>query len=131
VTLPYSPEYAPRFGQLTGGEILGALAGLTGGEERTDVLEILSDPPRAARTVPLLPWLLAVAVSLLLLEIAGRRLSLWQPPVPPAAEPPRGRRGKPRRERAAPAPEPAAPEPSPARASVFDVAKERARRRRR
>lgn len=77
VTLPYSPEFMPRVGMPEGKQILQALAELTGGRERIDVLEALADPPRSARTTPLLPWLMIVAVVLLLTEIAGRRLSLW------------------------------------------------------
>ena len=77
VSLPYSPEYSPRTGLPPGGEILKTLAELTGGKPRIDVLEVLADPPRSARMAPLLPWLLVAAAMLLLLEIAGRRLSLW------------------------------------------------------
>ena len=138
VTLPYSPEYAPRFGQQSGNEILSALAGLTGGKERLDVLETLRDPPRAARNVPLLPWLVTAALILLLLEIAGRRLSLWSrwaEPQPDALGDPAGRRSRKRRwtldgrRRASlPPPGEVASAPSPSEL-VFNEAKERARRR--
>ncbi|HTI49515.1 MAG TPA: vWA domain-containing protein, partial [Planctomycetaceae bacterium] len=77
VTLPYSPEYMPRVGLPNGRQVLEEVANLTGGRERLDLLEVLADPPRSARTTPLLPWLLTVAIALLLTEIAGRRLSLW------------------------------------------------------
>ena len=50
----------------------------SGGKLRTDVLELLSDPPRSARSLSLIPWLMGLAIGLLLTEIAGRRLSLWQ-----------------------------------------------------
>ncbi len=78
VTLPYSPEYVPRIDLPDGKEVLAAVAELTGGTERTDVLEVLADPPRTSRTVSLLPWLFILGISLLIIEIAGRRLSLWE-----------------------------------------------------
>lgn len=77
VTLPYSPEFAPRVGLPTGKEALAELAKISGGKERTDVLEVFADPPRASRTIPLLPALCILSIGLLLLEVAGRRLSLW------------------------------------------------------
>lgn len=77
VTLPYSPEFMPRVGLPSGRQVLDAVAQLTGGRERIDIVEVLADPPRSARTTPLLPWLLIGGVALLLTEIAGRRLSLW------------------------------------------------------
>lgn len=78
VTLPYSPEFAPRVGLPTGKEVLADLAKISGGKERADILEVFSDPPRASRTVPLLPALCILGIGLLMLEIAGRRLSLWE-----------------------------------------------------
>src|SRR5262249_22213209 len=77
MTLPYSPEFMPRVGLPEGRKVLAALSELTGGRERLDVLEALSDRPRSARMTSLLPWLFTAAVLLLVLEIAGRRLSLW------------------------------------------------------
>ena len=59
ITLPYSPEFAPRVG-------------------RTDVMDIFRNPPRSARTVSLLAPLMIAGIILLLLEIAGRRLALWE-----------------------------------------------------
>ena len=78
VTLPYSPEFAPRLGLPAGDELLASMAELTGGKPRVDVLELFQDPPRSARTVPLLPWLVILAIAAFLVEIAGRRLSLWE-----------------------------------------------------
>jgi len=78
VSLPYSPEYVPRIGLPSGAEILASIAELTGGIPRTDILEILADPPRSASKRSLLPLLFTICIILLLLEIAGRRLSLWQ-----------------------------------------------------
>lgn len=77
VTLPYSPEYVPRAGLPSGAAVLKGLAALTGGKARIDVVDVLSDPPRSARMASLLPFLLSAGIVLLLVEIAGRRLSLW------------------------------------------------------
>ena len=77
VTLPYSPEFMPRIGLPEGRQVLSAISDLTGGRERVNVLEVLTDRPRSARMTSLLPWLLSLGVVLLLVEIAGRRLSLW------------------------------------------------------
>jgi len=78
VSLPYSPEFAPRAGLPTGLEILQEVAKTSGGIARTDVLSILQDPPRAASKKSLLPWLFTASILLLIMEIAGRRLSLWE-----------------------------------------------------
>ena len=78
VTLPYSPEFAPRIGLPSGRETLARIAELSGGELRTDVMDVFKNPPRSARTVSLLAPLMIVGILLLLLEIAGRRLALWE-----------------------------------------------------
>ncbi|MCA9112178.1 MAG: VWA domain-containing protein, partial [Planctomycetaceae bacterium] len=78
VSLPYSPEFDPREGLPTGSEILAEVAELSGGVERPDVLDVLKNPPRSASTSSLLPWLFILGIVLLILEIAGRRLSLWE-----------------------------------------------------
>ncbi len=77
VTLPYSPEFAPRQGLPSGRELLSDVAKLSNGRERTDILSVLADPPRSVQTRTLLPWLFALSLIVLLLEIAGRRLSWW------------------------------------------------------
>lgn len=77
VTLPYSPEFAPRDGLPTGRELLSEVAKLSRGRERTDLLSILADPPRSVQTRSMLPWLFGLSIAVLLLEIAGRRLSWW------------------------------------------------------
>lgn len=88
ITLPYSPEYMPRRRKTSGGRtalgglpegraVLTEISEISGGHERLDVLEVFSDRPRSARMTSLLPWLFSIAVILLVLEIAGRRLSLW------------------------------------------------------
>jgi len=78
VALPYSPEFAPRLGLSDGAAVLKDITELSGGKLRTDVLEIFADPPRSARTVSLLTPLMIAAVVVLLIEITGRRLSLWE-----------------------------------------------------
>jgi hypothetical protein len=78
VTLPYSPEFVPRVGLPSGTETLKQIAEVSGGKLRTDVLEVLADPPRSASSLSLIPWLMGCAIGLLLTEIAGRRLALWQ-----------------------------------------------------
>ena len=77
VTLPYSPEFVPRVEEPSGVEVLLELATLSGGEQRTDVASVFADPPRSSKRVSLLPWLFIASVVVLVLEIAGRRLSLW------------------------------------------------------
>jgi uncharacterized membrane protein len=78
VTLPYSPEFTPRIGMSSGRDTLARISELSGGELRTNVMDVFENPPRSARTVSLLPFLMIAAIVLLLLEIAGRRLALWQ-----------------------------------------------------
>jgi uncharacterized membrane protein len=78
VTLPYSPEFAPRIGLPSGRDTLARITELSGGELRTDVMDVFKNPPRSARTVSLLAPLMIAGIILLLLEIAGRRLAMWE-----------------------------------------------------
>ncbi|MDQ3331848.1 MAG: VWA domain-containing protein, partial [Planctomycetota bacterium] len=78
ITLPYSPEFMPRLGLPTGDRVLTEVAELSGGKVRTDVLGVFADPPPSRRLTPLLPWIAVATVVLLMVEIAGRRLSLWE-----------------------------------------------------
>mgnify|MGYP002623335013 CR=1 FL=1 len=78
VTLPYSPEFDLRDGLPSGREVLAEIAELTGGAARVDVVEVLRNPPRSARSTSLLPWLFTIVIVLTVLEILGRRLSLWE-----------------------------------------------------
>jgi len=77
ITLPYSPEFAPRIGMLSGKETLEQIADVTNGKHRANILEVLQDPSRSVTMLSLLPVLFVLGVLLLILEIAGRRLSLW------------------------------------------------------
>lgn len=77
LTLPYSPEYAPRDASEDGVELLENLAQRTGGRQRINPLELFADPPRSSSLYSLAPLLFLLALCLLVLEIAGRRWSLW------------------------------------------------------
>ncbi|WP_166824569.1 vWA domain-containing protein [Thalassoroseus pseudoceratinae] len=87
LTLPYSPEFEPRPSYESGRSMLAELADLSGGERRTDVVTIFKDPPSSPRMLPLLPYLMILAATMLLTEIAGRRLVLWKRTKIPTAEP--------------------------------------------
>ena len=78
ITLPYSPEFAPRDETANGMEVLKSLAAKTNGRARVNPVEMLADPPRASTKWPLAPLLLVVGMVVLILEIAGRRLSWWE-----------------------------------------------------
>jgi len=88
VTLPYSPEFMPRMGLPGGDELLREIAEVTGGKLRTDVPSVFDDPPPSRRMTALLPWLVGAAAVLLVVEIAGRRLSLWEKLAPVVDEVP-------------------------------------------
>ena len=77
LSLPYSPEFAPRIGLPSGEETLERIAELSGGHARTDVLEVFKDPPRSPQRSSLIPWFLLVGLVVLITEIAGRRMQLW------------------------------------------------------
>lgn len=78
LTLPYSPEFAPRQGLPTGAKVLEEVAEVSGGVIRANLAEAFLNPPRATKVLSLLPYLLILATVLLIVEIAGRRLSLWE-----------------------------------------------------
>jgi Mg-chelatase subunit ChlD len=77
ITLPYSPEFMPRAGLPTGRETLVELSEIAQGKERTGVEGLYLDAPRSARLRTLVPWLLAASVIVLVVEVGGRRLALW------------------------------------------------------
>ncbi|WP_339741869.1 VWA domain-containing protein [uncultured Rubinisphaera sp.] len=152
LSLPYSPEFAPRPGLPSGKEVLAELATLTGGEQRTEVLSIFDNPPRSPKKVSLVPHLLIMTIVLIILEIAGRRLALWSDlfqrsaaatEEPEAAPKYRGPKSRPqptakkktvpeKLASAKPTTKPTEPPPKDAKPKVdiFAQAKERARRRR-
>lgn len=78
IALPYSPEFVPRIDLPSGANTLTEVAEISGGEGRTDVLEVFKNPPRSARRISLIPFFLSLSIILLVVEIAGRRLSLWE-----------------------------------------------------
>lgn len=149
VSLPYSPEYLPRVGLPSGREVLEAIASMTGGRERVNVLDVLADPPHSAGRASLVPYLLGAAIVLLLAEIAGRRLGLWTTRVwstesaaaeaavadatagtLPSGSSPASRFAAPQAEKAAVAARPAAgASPAPSAAEIYGQAKRRARQR--
>ncbi len=151
VTLPYSPEFAPRDAANSGMAILKSLASKTGGKARVNPQEVLADPPRASTRWPIASVLFLLSIVLLMLEIAGRRLSLWEkfidavaPVMPQARGVPVSRpqpvrttapsRPTPSTPAAVPAPAPtttaaAAQAPPPPARDPFEQAKARAKRR--
>lgn len=75
VTLPYSPEFKP----LDAGEgetALARLAQATGGRARAELAGLWRDLPRQPRLIELGPWLLLLAVLLLLIEVLERHTGL-------------------------------------------------------
>lgn len=76
-TLPYSIEFAPRFGQETGQQVMRQIAEVSSGKERVQMADVFTERHRNVSRRPLTPYLLIIAATALILEIAGRRLSLW------------------------------------------------------
>lgn len=101
LALPYSPELEPRYSRESGATVLAEIARQTGGQVRSDVLELYDNPQSPGELASLSPFWLAALALLLLLEIATRRLRLG------------GRAKKKPAPRRAPAARPAAPEPEP------------------
>jgi hypothetical protein len=85
VTLPYSPEFKPVSSE-EGQTTLAHLAQATGGKERIELSGVWKDLPRRPRLIELAPWLLMLAVVLLLVEVlerhtgllSARLLPVWQ-----------------------------------------------------
>ena len=75
VALPYSPEFKPAGGN-EGQAALAHLAQTTGGKERIELPGIWKDLPRKPRLIQLTPWLLMLAVLLLLIEVLERQTAL-------------------------------------------------------
>lgn len=75
VCLPYSPEFKPVEPD-TGVLALENLAKATGGHERANLASVWKDLPRQPRMLDMTTWLLAMALSLLLLEVLERRTGM-------------------------------------------------------
>lgn len=128
--LAYSPEFRPVEAATLDDPALQIreLAQMTGGVSRIRPEELWSDLPERQRYHALTPWLVLLAMLLLLLEVGERRLNLLSRLLPrrrsrpaaaapatpaPPVRPPKKRRSQPRRPAAAP-PEPEPPEAPPA-----------------
>ncbi|MFP2964011.1 VWA domain-containing protein, partial [Myxococcus sp. 1LA] len=72
VTLPYAPEFEPGSAK-AGLELLRALAAVGGGVERLSMTGLFKEAPESLGRVALAPWLVAVALAVLLAEVAVRR----------------------------------------------------------
>ncbi|NOT61618.1 MAG: hypothetical protein HOP19_15490, partial [Acidobacteria bacterium] len=75
VTLPYSPEFKPVAADF-GATTLTKLAQATNGRERLQLADVWRDLPRRPRLIELAPYLLSLAVLLLLLEVLERQAGL-------------------------------------------------------
>ena len=143
VTLPYAPEFEP--GTLQEGlQVLRGVAAVGGGVERLSMVGLFSQAPESEGRVALAPWLVALAVAVLLAEVALRRFlsaprlrravaSPSPAPARPAPEPRAVRTAEPAAQTSSvPSEEPPPPEsppPAPDMDSALDAARERARRR--
>ncbi len=72
VTLPYAPEFEPGSAK-EGQALLRAIAAVGGGVERLSMTGLFRDAPESLGRVPLAPWLVALALAVLLAEVAVRR----------------------------------------------------------
>jgi hypothetical protein len=72
VTLPYAPEFEPGNAQ-EGLEVLRGVAAVGGGLERLSMTGLFSEAPESEGRVALAPWLVALAVAVLLAEVVVRR----------------------------------------------------------
>ncbi|MCY1081956.1 VWA domain-containing protein [Archangium lansingense] len=72
VTLPYAPEFEPGSPR-EGLEVLRGVAAVGGGLERLSMTGLFSDAPESEGRVALAPWLVGLAVAVLLAEVAVRR----------------------------------------------------------
>jgi hypothetical protein len=118
IQLPYSPELAPQPPERQGDQVLADLSHIGGGTVREDLLGAYDNPASPGQRRDLSPYLIALAVLLLVLEIASRRWRWhWNPrwlrrrPRPARAEAP------PTRPTAQPSAQPSAQHASPTDAS--------------
>ncbi len=75
VTLPYSPEFKPVDAD-EGQTALARLANATGGKERLELSGVWKDLPRQSRLIELAPYLLLMAIAVLLIEVLERHTGL-------------------------------------------------------
>lgn len=75
--LPYSPEFLPARAA-DGRRTLEQIAARTGGKERIALDGIWEDLPMTSRSIALTPWLIVLAVLVLLAEVAHRRIGLFK-----------------------------------------------------
>ncbi|HZI11599.1 MAG TPA: hypothetical protein VE153_14555, partial [Myxococcus sp.] len=72
VALPYAPEFEPGTAK-EGLELLRAVAAVGGGVERLSMTGLFEEAPESQGSLPLAPWLVALALAALLAEVAVRR----------------------------------------------------------
>ena len=75
VCLPYSPEFKPVEPD-SGVLALENLGKATGGHDRANLASVWKDLPRQPRMLDMTTWVLAMALSLLLLEVLERRTGM-------------------------------------------------------
>lgn len=74
--LPMSPEVEPRYGRVPGAEVLAAVARESGGTVRRDLAGLFDNPPSPGTGLDLAWLLAALAVVVVVAEIAVRRWGL-------------------------------------------------------
>jgi Mg-chelatase subunit ChlD len=72
VTLPYAPEFEPGSAK-EGLELLRAVAAVGGGVERLSMTGLFMEAPESQGRLALAPWLVGLALAVLLAEVAVRR----------------------------------------------------------
>ncbi|QSQ22942.1 VWA domain-containing protein [Pyxidicoccus parkwayensis] len=90
VTLPYAPEFEPGSAK-EGLELLRAVAAVGGGVERLSMTGLFMEAPESQGRLALAPWLVGLALAVLLAEVAVRRFlsgpRLRRPVTAPVAKP--------------------------------------------
>jgi hypothetical protein len=72
VALPYAPEFEPGNAE-EGLAVLRAVAAVGGGVERLSMVGLFAEAPESEGRVALAPWLVGLAVAVLLAEVVVRR----------------------------------------------------------
>jgi Mg-chelatase subunit ChlD/uncharacterized membrane protein len=90
VTLPYAPEFEPGSAK-EGLELLRAVAAVGGGVERLSMTGLFMEAPESQGRLALAPWLVGLALAVLLAEVAMRRFlsgpRVRKPGAVPVAKP--------------------------------------------